>query len=135
MYFRYKICCSLKLLKGQRIVVTFQPGYHFVQNHVPYNKNLFSLYPMHVQMSGSYIQYSSHQSWHLCAVNTCVFFNFCCDSSQNMPMTRNGLHVSQLFCNAHKPFFVCCMPVVICVLHDSKKHVSNALCDTCESVF
>ena len=68
-------------------------------------------------------------------VNTHVSFNFCRDSSQNMCVTRNGLHASQLSCTARELVFVHCMQVIICVLHDSKKHVSNASCTACESVF
>ena len=34
-----------------------------------------------------------------------------------------------------KAIFVCCTLVVIRVLHNSKKHVSNALCVAWESVF
>ena len=68
-----------------------------------------------------------------------MFFNFCHVSSQNTHVTQNGLHASQLSCTACKQqlgyFFVCCIRVTICVMHDSKKHASNASCDTHESVF
>ena len=52
-----------------------------------------------------------------------------------MRVTQNGLHASQLLCTAHKLFFVCCMRVIIRVLHNSKKHMSNASCTARESVF
>ena len=54
-------------------------------------------------------------------------------SNQNTHVTQNGLHASQLSC-ACELFFVCCTRVIICVLHDSKKHASNALCAACELV-
>ena len=68
-------------------------------------------------------------------VNSHVFFNFCHDLSQNMHVTRNGLHVSQLSCNACKLFFMLRTRIIICVLHKSKKNASNALCAACKSVF
>ena len=43
--------------------------------------------------------------------------------------------MSQLLCTLHELFFVRCIQVIICVLHDSKKHASNALCALRESVF
>ena len=81
------------------------------------------------------LQYSSHQSWYSLAVNTRVFFNFCRDLSQNMIVTRNGLHASQLSCTVRKLFFMHYMWVIIRVLHDSKKYASNASCAAQESVF
>ena len=80
-----------------------------------------------------YIQYSSHPSWHLNAVNTHVFFNFCHDLSQNTRVTQNGLHKSQLSCTVSE--LVCCTRVIICVLHDSMKSVSNASCAARKLVF
>ena len=41
----------------------------------------------------------------------------------------------QLSRTALKLFFVCCTWVIIRVMHDSKKHASNALCAARESVF
>ena len=81
------------------------------------------------------LHYSLRLSWHLHAVNTRVFFNFCRDSSQNTCVTQNGLHVSQLSCIARELFFVQCTRVIIYVPHDSKKHTSNASCAARESVF
>ena len=81
------------------------------------------------------LQYRSCLSWHLHAVNTRVFFNFCCVSSQNTRVTRNGLHVSQLLCTACELLFVHCTRVTIRVMHDIKKHSSIALCAARESVF
>ena len=52
-----------------------------------------------------------------------------------MCVTQNGLHASQLSCTACELFFVQCTCVIIRVLHDSKKHVSNALCAAHDSVF
>ena len=83
-----------------------------------------------------HLQYSLRLSWHSCAVNTCVFFNFYRVSSQNMRVTQNGLHTSQLSCTVCELFFMLCTRVIIHVMHDSKKHVSKyALCAACESVF
>ena len=81
------------------------------------------------------IQYSSRLLWHSCAVNTCVFFNFCRDSSQNMRVTRNELNASQLSCTACELFFVRCTQVIIRVMHNSNKHTSNASCTARKSVF
>ena len=64
-----------------------------------------------------------------------AFFNFCHDSSQNTRMTWNGLHASQLSCTTHKLFSVRCTRLIIHVMHDSKKHASNALCAARKSVF
>ena len=69
-----------------------------------------------------------------CGEHMCVL-QFCCISSQNTRVTRNGLHASQFLCTACKLFFVCCTQIIIRVMHDSKKHVSNASCAACESVF
>ena len=66
-------------------------------------------------------------------MNTLVFFNFCCDSSQNTSVTRNGLHASQLSCTTHELFSVHCMRVIIRVMHNIKKHASNASCAARES--
>ena len=81
------------------------------------------------------IQYSSHLSWHSRAVNTRVFFNFCRVLNQNTRVTWNGLHVSQLLCTACELVFMCCMRVIIRVMHNSMKHASNASCAACKSVF
>ena len=64
-----------------------------------------------------------------------VFFNFCHISSQNMRLIQNGLQASQLLCTACELFFMRCMRVIIHVMHNSKKHTSNALCAAHESVF
>ena len=58
-------------------------------------------------------------------MNTCVFFNFCHDSSQNTRVTQNGLHTSQLSCTASELFLVCCMiarstRVMLHVLHTNQ---------------
>ena len=45
------------------------------------------------------------------------------------------LHVSQLLCAAHELFFVHCVQVIIPVLHNNKRHASNASCAACNSVF
>ena len=50
-----------------------------------------------------------------------------------MRVTRNGLHVSQLLCTARELYFVsyifvCCTRVILNVLHDSKKHMSQFFC-------
>ena len=45
------------------------------------------------------------------------------------------MHVCDTKWAAHELFFVRCMQVIICVMHDSKKHVSNALCAAHEPVF
>ena len=50
-------------------------------------------------------------------------------------MTQNGLHASQLLCTAHELFFMHCTQVIIRVLHDSKKQMSNALSSARESIF
>ena len=52
-----------------------------------------------------------------------------------MHVTWNGLHMSQLLCTAHELFFVRCTRVIICVMHDSKKHASNVLCAAHKAVF
>ena len=67
-------------------------------------------------------------NWHLYVVNAHIFCNICHNLSQNMHVTRNGLHASQLSCTACKLFFACCTWVIIHVSHDSKKHTSNASC-------
>ena len=64
-----------------------------------------------------------------------VFFNFCHDSNQNLHVTRNGLHASKLSCTACELYFVHCTWVILHVLHNSKKHASNASCAAHESVF
>ena len=81
------------------------------------------------------IQYTSCLSWYSHAGNTRVFFNFHHDSSQNTRVTQNGLHASQISCTERKLFSMCCMWVIIRMLHDGKKHASNASCAACESVF
>ena len=62
-----------------------------------------------------------------CGEHVCVlqFYRVLC---QNTRVTWNGLHANQLLCTAHELFFMLCMRMIICVMHDSKKHTSNASC-------
>ena len=66
---------------------------------------------------------------------TCLCSSIVVVSWVKTHVTQNRLHASQLLCTVHELFFMHCMWVIIPVMHDSKKHASNASCAAHESVF
>ena len=61
-----------------------------------------------------------------CSEHVCVFQFLSCLKSK---------HACDMKWAVHESTFVYCMWAIFCVLHDSKKHMSNALCAARESVF
>ena len=83
--------------------------------------------------NSSYVQYSSHLSWHLRELNTyrgvCVLQFLLSDSLQTCMWHATGctwvnfhvLHSCYILCAECDPYFMCCMIV-------RKKHTSNTSC-------
>ena len=77
--------------------------------------------------------YALHASNNLCE-HVCVLQFLSWLESKHACDTKFPTHEST-FVNCMRAIFIRCMQVIICVLHNSKKHASNALCATHESVF
>ena len=68
-------------------------------------------------------------------VNAHLFFNFLMWLKSKHAFYTKWTACESAFVYCMQAIFVCYMLVIIGMLHDSKKHVSNASCAVCESVF